>query len=473
MIVPRIGEIKDLTDKTETLLSISEDATVAEAAANMSAHHIGCLAVLGSRGQFVGIVSERDMLSKVLAKSLGPHEVRVKKIMTPSVVCCSGQTTINQAEALMAKHKIRHLPILDGDKPISMISSRDLIAYRLKSNKAMQMAAEQLAMLPAGLKSLELEDVIDLAINEVPKSFGAERAVLCLPRNGSAGPSIHRNQCECSHKELTCLLESDEIPQSVQIDASDVCSGCKGPNKQLFRTIIPLSIQEHSNEKTGIESAPALLCMCHSKDPATRPEESRVYKASLLQQVLSSSLTNAKLYKHYRDARRDSETDPLTGVGTRRVLENVLKAECARSKRYLRRFSLAIVDLDKFKEINDTAGHAAGDQALKQLAKLMRRNIRETDIIITRYGGDEFVLVMPETTLTGGKVLLERIRRQLKNISIAGIQTPTVSCGLTEWNPSPPDSPATIMDRTDAALYEAKRNGRDRVIAHPPTPVTV
>ncbi len=184
----------------------------------------------------------------------------------------------------------------------------------------------------------------------------------------------------------------------------------------------------------------------------------------MLQAILSVNLTNAKLYHNYQQARRDSETDPLTGVGSRRVLEQVLKAEYARSVRYNRPFSLAIIDLDNFKEINDTAGHIAGDIALRQLAKFMRLNARMTDTIITRYGGDEFILLMPETKLTNASILLERLRQQVKTISIPTVDSVTISCGLAEWNGSPDDTAELILKRADNALYEAKNAGRNRIV---------
>ncbi len=95
----------------------------------------------------------------------------------------------------------------------------------------------------------------------------------------------------------------------------------------------------------------------------------------------------------------------------------------------------------------------------------MQENLRATDIIIARYGGDEFVLVMPETKLNGAKALLERLRRQAKSISIPNIKSVTISTGLVEWNQGPPpDNAQTILERADTALYEAKRKGRNRVV---------
>jgi diguanylate cyclase (GGDEF)-like protein len=123
------------------------------------------------------------------------------------------------------------------------------------------------------------------------------------------------------------------------------------------------------------------------------------------------------------------------------------------------------VDVDNFKKINDTAGHVAGDNVLRLLAKIMQHNIRATDIIIARYGGDEFVLLMLETKISGAKVLLERLRRHVKTISLPKVKSVTVSCGLAEWDEGPPpDTAETILKRADDALYEAKHSGRNRVV---------
>lgn len=470
MFTAQIGQIKQFSEDKEALLSISADATVAQGAEKMSAHQVGCLAVLDNNSDFAGIISERDMLSKVLAKSLSPDDVLIKDIMTSSVIACDSQTPVVEAENLMAQHRIRHLPILKDNKPIGMISTRDLIEYRLASNKAMQAAAEQLAMLPTGLKSLDFEDVVSLAINEVPESFGAERAILCFEKQNSEH-MIFRNSCNHSHEHL---LEHfcDGTSQPACISFSQSCSTCSNGTNMLSRLVIPLCIQDQSEDNNTHQNIHGFLCMCCFNESAGQFDESQRYKAALLQQILNVNLTNAKLYQNYRHARHDSETDPLTGVGTRRVLEKVLKTECVRSLRYKCVFSIAIIDLDHFKEINDTAGHAAGDRMLKQLAKILNKNVRGTDIIITRYGGDEFVMVMPETGVSGSKILLERIRRQLRSISIPGIEQTTISCGVTEWNPSPPDTPESIMQRADEALYEAKKTGRNRIVSHSPLAVT-
>src|SRR4030042_2386705 len=158
----------------------------------MSANQVGCLIVLDAQNKFAGVVTERDMLAKVIAKSLSPDKLSVRDIMTTDVISCIMDTPIAKIEQLMAEHKIRHIPIVEDDLPIDMVSSRDLIAYQLSSNRDMKNAAEELAMLPTALKSLDFEDVVALAINEVPKSFNADCAALCFTQKDSSPSVIYR-----------------------------------------------------------------------------------------------------------------------------------------------------------------------------------------------------------------------------------------------------------------------------------------
>ncbi len=463
MRISTVKTIEQVIKQPHNLLTIKENDTAAQAAKKMSDNQVGCLVVLDTQNRFAGVITERDMLAKVMTKSLSPDSLYVRDIMTADVISCTMETPIAKVEQLMAEYKIRHVPIVEDGVPIDMVSSRDIIAHQLNSNKAMKDAAEQLAMLPTGLKSLDFEDVVALAINEVPKSFDADRAVLCF---ASSPPIIYRKACPLTKEKLLNPEKIKQLSKSGRIIFGEICSECRTTSGQPSGLIIPLSICDQSNGHADSSiTTHGFLCMCQLNPDSTGPEELLLYKASLLRDVLSVNLTNAKLYQNYQEARRDSQTDPLTGLGTRRVLEKVLKAECARATRYNRCFSVGIVDVDNFKQINDTAGHAAGDSTLKLLAEAMRRNVRITDVIITRYGGDEFVILMPETKLNGAKVLLERLRRHVKTLSLPKVKSFTISCGLAEWNEGPPpDTAETILKRADDALYEAKRSGRNRVM---------
>jgi CBS domain-containing protein len=181
MLAATVKDIERFVDHPGKVLSVKQSNTVAEAAKKMTDNNVGCLAVLDAHKDFVGVITERDILAKVMAKNIQPGDILVQNIMTPQPKSCTMDTAVEDIEHLMAKNRIRHLPILDDDRPIGMLSSRDLIAYQLHSNQIMKAAAEQLAMLSTKLKNLPLKDVIALAIDEVPAAFTAQRAVLALP----------------------------------------------------------------------------------------------------------------------------------------------------------------------------------------------------------------------------------------------------------------------------------------------------
>jgi diguanylate cyclase len=154
----------------------------------------------------------------------------------------------------------------------------------------------------------------------------------------------------------------------------------------------------------------------------------------------------------------DVRTDPLTGVSNRRALEESLDMMFALFARYDRPFSIAIIDIDYFKQVNDTHGHLYGDRTLRELAALVRDCIRETDLV-ARYGGEEFVIVMPHTTLEGAVVSIDRIRHTLAK----GLKL-TVSGGVAQALDG--DNPASLLGRADQALYAAKAAGRNRAFYH-------
>lgn len=154
-------------------------------------------------------------------------------------------------------------------------------------------------------------------------------------------------------------------------------------------------------------------------------------------------------------------TDPLTGVGNRRHLDERLQAEFNRAKRYGNSLCVVITDLDHFKGINDTYGHSVGDHVLKIFAKHLQEAVRASDFV-ARFGGEEFILVLPETTLQGAMQLADRIRTTLERRDFSGIERSiTASFGITVIKEG--DAMEEILLRADRALYISKENGRNRV----------
>jgi diguanylate cyclase (GGDEF)-like protein len=159
-----------------------------------------------------------------------------------------------------------------------------------------------------------------------------------------------------------------------------------------------------------------------------------------------------------------SLTDRLTGLCNRRKLDHVLEAEIRRAKRYGSVFSVLMIDLDHFKDINDAFGHAAGDLVLVRTADVLAGGTRETDII-GRWGGEEFLVVCPETDLRQAMVLAEHLRLELGLVWGTDGVAVTASFGLAVY--SGDTQPSSLLARADAALYRAKQEGRNRVAVAP------
>ncbi len=159
-------------------------------------------------------------------------------------------------------------------------------------------------------------------------------------------------------------------------------------------------------------------------------------------------------------------TDDLTGLSNRRQINRQLDAELARILRYGGELSCLMIDVDGFKQINDSCGHRAGDRVLCQLSALLRQSCRATDLV-ARYGGDEFTVLLPQTGLGGALCAAEKLRSRVaaKRFVPAGDQPValTISVGAACWLPSLQGLSCDLLARADRALYIAKRSGGNRV----------
>jgi len=159
-------------------------------------------------------------------------------------------------------------------------------------------------------------------------------------------------------------------------------------------------------------------------------------------------------------------TDALTGTMNRRALAEALAAELDRARRYKLGISILLADIDRFKQINDTRGHLAGDSVLRQVGEILHREARSVDIV-ARYGGEEFVVVMPETGLQGATIFAERLRQRIEKHDFADTGDQplnlTVSIGLAAFPDDKVQSAEGFVAVADQALYRAKNEGRNLV----------
>ena len=168
----------------------------------------------------------------------------------------------------------------------------------------------------------------------------------------------------------------------------------------------------------------------------------------------------------FREARQQADLDALTGLHNRRYFHETLGREVARAQRYGRRLALVVFDLDDFKAINDRIGHLAGDGVLAEVAERVRSVVRSADVAC-RVGGDEFGIILPESTLTDAEQLSHRMQAAVASRPIGDAGTLQLSAGAAELRPE--DDATKFFERADDALYRAKESGKAEVVAAGPT----
>ena len=174
-----------------------------------------------------------------------------------------------------------------------------------------------------------------------------------------------------------------------------------------------------------------------------------------LASLISEAMNN---FRKFDELERASNIDALTGLPNRRSLMETFTSECERARRYGQPLSVLFIDIDKFKPINDQYGHAAGDEALKLLARTMRSTMRTTDMV-ARLAGDEFIALLPGSTREEAQIAASRLREAIAQTTLLhqGVSIKLqISVGITEYEMN--ESPEDILERADHAMYEDKRS---------------
>ncbi len=211
--------------------------------------------------------------------------------------------------------------------------------------------------------------------------------------------------------------------------------------------LVPLEIRDH-----------LIGLLAYEKTPAPLQQE----LLFIFSRQAALTIENARLFSKVEEM---ALRDTLTGLYNRRYFLQILDYELNRAKRYRQPLSLVFMDLDHFKEINDTFGHSVGDQFLKQTSQKLFSLFRTTDLL-ARYAGDEFVAILPATPPDGAMILAKRIQEAMSQyqVMVRGktLQV-SVSVGVDTFENEEGVGIATFIDRADKAMYEAKVQGRNRV----------
>ena len=219
------------------------------------------------------------------------------------------------------------------------------------------------------------------------------------------------------------------------------------------------------------DTAMGVISVCRRQENGFSPTDRQSLESIASQ--LAVAFDRAQLYTKTREL---SVRDELTGVFNRRYFHQMLHREFQRAKRYQRSLSLLMIDVDHFKQLNDTFGHTTGDLVLKKIAKLIGSNLREVDVL-SRYGGEEFVVLLSDTTMSNAVKVANKLRKVIKNFQWSDIipckidggikkADKTISIGVAAF-PESVSREEDVIDFADKALYQAKKDGRDLVRTAP------
>jgi two-component system cell cycle response regulator len=250
-----------------------------------------------------------------------------------------------------------------------------------------------------------------------------------------------------------------------EISGIEVARHIKGNKSLPFIPIIMQTALDSTEDKVeGLEAG--------ADDYITKPIDFAELKARLRSMLRIKRLQEAleerekELLEVNERLLYMSQTDGLTGLDNRRHLNERIEEMFQHAKRLAEPFSLVMCDLDKFKSVNDTYGHQAGDEVLKQLAAILRDEAREIDRV-GRYGGEEFMLLLPGTVLDAAVTFAERVRKRIEGHTFTfdgGTLTRTASFGVSGWPHPKIENHDTLVRTADDALYVAKETGRNRVV---------
>ena len=300
---------------------------------------------------------------------------------------------------------------------------------------------------PANIARIALRRLADLKLPPIPENYVREyRRIACLPVDDAmlSRPWIAGEEAVGMVRAIIQVVAGISAGLSSSVERFDADSTCALASVEQIQN--PDDLAELLHTVAG--SAMLLKQVIDATQQELQETRQQLDK-------VSSELEHSQVLAH---------TDPLTGIGNRRAMMELITREIARSRRTKDPFALAILDIDHFKKINDEHGHEVGDQALVHVIKVVKSSIREIDEFC-RYGGEEFVLILPGANAEGARFVVDRMRGLMERTPLTlkrGDLVLRYSAGVAELKPG--EDAEALLKRADQALYAAKAAGRNRVM---------
>lgn len=328
------------------------------------------------------------------------------------------------------------------------------LAHLLQEQAGREIAVNRIAT--AIRESLELGVILQKTVTEVGAALNVACCALRVEGHGNVEPLSYSYFAD-DGKEAK--LERDEVMSELDEITSQMAKnrelfmreGCESPESERAEfplAVIPLVF--HNRFIGALEVV--------DDNPSRTWRDNEILLLRTVANQVAVAINHADLFAQMQ---QQALTDALTGCYNRRSFEMHLDRELQLATRLNQPVALLMLDLDRFKELNDSAGHDAGDEALRKLADCFRQELRGVDTA-SRFGGDEFALVLPQAYPEGALVVAERIRKCIESLEVPGAGHLSASIGIASF-PQHASTRAGLVTAADTALYQAKRTGRNRV----------
>ncbi len=334
-------------------------------------------------------------------------------------------------------------------------ATRELEAALAEQSGFHDRASLLLAVAGAMNSSLAINEVLNVALTQAGRLMGAVAGAIYLNAPGK-GEMRRQADYNLTHNARGAGRKLDEDPMRSMISEArplvvklddDSSPGLVTGGRAKFALMVPV-------QRSGQLMGAFELYL----------PESREIKESQTELLLGVAAQAAMAISHaqlYQAQEENALTDELTRLPNRRYMAQRFLQEMQRARRHHKGLAFVMLDLDHFKQVNDTYGHLQGDQVLAELAKILLSSKRESDVA-ARYGGEEFALILHETGESGAMTLAERIRSSVEQATFPGGLKITVSIGVAATEDE--SRFTSLMEKADEALYEAKEAGRNRVV---------
>ena len=333
-------------------------------------------------------------------------------------------------------------------------TTRELQAALDDESGARDRAALLLAIASAVNSSLALEEVLNVALTHAGRIMGAVAGAMYLVNQTKA--EMHREaEYNLTHRAKGAIRKLDEEPVRTAITAmrplvvkldEKVAPGIEGGGHPQHVLVVPV---QRSGQLMG-----AMELYLNAWRELTEDQ------ADLLNGVASQAAIAIRHAQLFQAQEANALTDELTKLPNRRALAQEFLKETTRARRHRKPIAFLMVDIDHFKQVNDTYGHLHGDAVLHELATILSTGARESDVC-ARYGGEEFALILHETNDAGARILAERIRAKVAAHTFPGGLKLTISIGVAATTEAAMFT--SLIERADQALYSAKMGGRNQV----------